>query len=63
MPTDHDDFGPGASGARATGAAAADLAALRAAMIAAGFVPLASEWWHFDAVDAARYPLADRPLE
>ncbi len=62
MPTDHDDFGPGASGARATGAAAANLAELRAAMTVAGFTPLASEWWHFDAADATAYPLADLPL-
>lgn len=62
MPTDHDDFGPDASGARATGVAARNLADLRAAMSAAGLVPLASEWWHFDAADATRYPLADEPL-
>ena len=61
MPTDHDDFGPGASGARATGDAARWLADLRAAMTAAGFAPLASEWWHFDVAGA--YPLADDPLE
>lgn len=63
MPTDHDDFGPGASGARATGAAARNLADLRAAMAGAGFTPLASEWWHFDAADATAYPLADLPLQ
>lgn len=62
MPTDHDDFGPDASGARATGVAARNLADLRAAMTAAGLVPLASEWWHFEAPDATAYPLADEPL-
>ena len=33
-----------------------------AAMTAADLVPLASEWWHFEAADATRYPLADEPL-
>jgi D-alanyl-D-alanine dipeptidase len=63
LPTDHDTFGPAASGTGATGPAAAMLADLRAAMTAAGFAPLASEWWHFDAPDALAYPLADDPLE
>lgn len=63
MPTDHDDFGPGASGARATGDSARWLADLRAAMTTAGFTSLASEWWHFDAADALAYPLADEPLD
>ena len=63
MATDHDDFGPAASGARATGDAARWLADLRTAMTAAGFTALASEWWHFDATDAMAYPLADEPLD
>lgn len=62
MPTDHDAFGPAASGAEATGAAARHHAALRAAMIAAGFEPMATEWWHYDAADWPSYPLADDPL-
>lgn len=62
MPTDHDDFTAAAAGTRATGPAARHLADLRAAMTAAGFVTLPSEWWHFDAPDAHAYPLADDPL-
>jgi D-alanyl-D-alanine dipeptidase len=31
-------------------------------MTDAGFVPLATEWWHFDAPDSASYALADEPL-
>lgn len=62
MPTDHDDFGPAASGARATGDAARWLDDLRSAMTAAGFATLASEWWHFDAIDGTAYPLSDEPL-
>jgi 1-acyl-sn-glycerol-3-phosphate acyltransferase len=32
------------------------------AMKAAGFVALPTEWWHFDAPDAAKYTLSDEPL-
>lgn len=35
---------------------------LEAAMRRAGFVPLAFEWWHFDAPDARKYPVLDIPL-
>jgi len=35
---------------------------LDAAMRAAGFVGLPTEWWHYDAPDAKAYPLADEPL-
>ena len=62
MPTDHDAFGPAARGDDATGTARDHVAALRAAMIAAGFTPLATEWWHFEARGAGG-PLADLPLE
>jgi beta-N-acetylhexosaminidase/D-alanyl-D-alanine dipeptidase len=62
MPTDHDAFGPAASGGRATGAAARNHAALRAAMITAGFEPLPTEWWHYDASNWTSYALSDDPL-
>ncbi len=62
MPTDHDAFGPAASGARATGDAARHHAALRAAMEAAGFTQMPTEWWHYDATTWTRYPLDDSPL-
>jgi D-alanyl-D-alanine dipeptidase len=31
-------------------------------MTAAGWIPLPTEWWHFDAPDWQRYPLRDDPL-
>jgi D-alanyl-D-alanine dipeptidase len=34
-------------------------ALLESAMVKRGFVPLATEWWHFDAADFKDYPLAD----
>ena len=63
MPTAHDDFSPAASGASATGAAAKHHAALRAAMVAAGFEPMPTEWWHYDASNWSTYALSDEPLE
>jgi D-alanyl-D-alanine dipeptidase len=62
MPTAHDAFGPEASGRAARGEAATNHATLRAAMIAAGFAPMATEWWHYDARDWSTYPLSDEPL-
>jgi zinc D-Ala-D-Ala dipeptidase len=61
MPTDHDDHGPAAGRARAR-AASAEVRRLDDAMRAAGFRPLATEWWHFAAPDAGDYALGDRPL-
>jgi D-alanyl-D-alanine dipeptidase len=40
-------------------AARAHRATLEAAMGAEGFVGLPTEWWHFDARDWRRYPMAD----
>lgn len=62
LPTDHDDFTAAARGDRARGAARANFRALRAAMVAAGFTPLASEWWHYEARGAGAAPLSDEPL-
>ena len=28
-----------------------------------GFIPLATEWWHFDDCEGEKYPIEDRPLE
>nr|MBA2543338.1 peptidase M15 [Deltaproteobacteria bacterium] len=36
--------------------------ALSEAMQAAGFVGIPTEWWHFDASDAASYAISDEPL-
>ena len=63
MPTAHDDFRPEASGDTATGLAARNHATLRAAMVAAGFATVPTEWWHYDAGNWATYPLADEPLD
>jgi zinc D-Ala-D-Ala dipeptidase len=42
-----DHFGPESHANAATGVAATRRAALRGAMVAAGFSPYALEWWHF----------------
>ena len=28
-----------------------------------GFIPLPTEWWHFDDIEGEKYPIEDRPLE
>jgi D-alanyl-D-alanine dipeptidase len=65
MPSAFDEFGPraahGAPGAAP--AAAAEAAALKAAMEAAGFKPLAEEWWHYQDPAAKDWPLLDVPFE
>jgi D-alanyl-D-alanine dipeptidase len=64
MPTAFDDFTP-----RAAARAPADEPArghrerLRTAMLAEGFRPVATEWWHFDAPGADRLPVLDVPLD
>jgi D-alanyl-D-alanine dipeptidase len=64
MPTDFDDFSERAH----RGFAGLDEAPrrnrerLERAMTAHGFVPLATEWWHFDAPDWADYRLLDVDL-
>jgi len=64
MPTAFDDFSARAHrGAPASPAARANAARLEAAMAAEGFVPLATEWWHFDAPGWQSYELLDVPLE
>jgi zinc D-Ala-D-Ala dipeptidase len=64
LPTPHDDFTRAAhrkAAAKSTGKA--ELAILDAALEGAGFIGLPTEWWHYDAPDAARFPLADVPLD
>jgi D-alanyl-D-alanine dipeptidase len=49
MPTGFDDFSRSAwAEARTTPAAAGNRALLRAIMLEAGFVPIRTEWWHFE---------------
>lgn len=65
LPTGHDDFTPKAR-IDATGLPAAAIVnreRLQAAMVEAGWIPLESEWWHFDAPGWEAYPLRDVPLE
>lgn len=61
MPTEYDAFSVKAH--RSFGDLPAEQkqnrARLEDAMKAAGFVPLSTEWWHFDDPDSARYPLAE----
>ena len=60
MPTDFDEFSPRAHhGAPASPAARQNRELLRQEMTRAGFLTLGTEWWHYDAPDALRYPLLD----
>jgi D-alanyl-D-alanine dipeptidase len=64
LPTAHDDF------TRKAHRDAADLPLeaienrerLERAMTAAGWLPLPTEWWHYDAPGWEQYPLGDEPL-
>lgn len=63
LPTKFDEFSAAAHRARAlAGGTGREAQRLADAMVAAGFVGLATEWWHFDAPDGADYALADDPL-
>jgi len=63
LPTQFDDFTEAAHRDRAlAGDAGAEARRLEAAMTAAGFIGLPTEWWHFDAPDATKYPISDDPL-
>lgn len=65
MPTDHDDFSARAHrGSRdGTPAARRNAAVLEEVLVAEGFVPLPTEWWHFDAPGWERYPLSNQPID
>ncbi len=65
MPTDFDDFSARAhrDAVEATPEALANRATLEAAMVAQGFAPLPTEWWHFDGPGWERYELLDAPLD
>ena len=63
LPTKFDEFTRAAHRSRAlAGQHGAEAKRLSAAMTAAGFKPLSTEWWHFDAPDSANYAIADEPL-
>ncbi len=65
MPTDFDDFSPAASRThrRHSLKTRQNLDILERAMRRAGFLPLGSEWWHYDDPDWAGYPPLDIALE
>jgi D-alanyl-D-alanine dipeptidase len=65
LPTDFDEFTPRARASAVSGVtpiARAHREALRRAMVAAGFLPSRSEWWHFSAPEAHGSPLLDVPV-
>ena len=65
MPSAFDAFGPsarhGAPGASPAARRNAEI--LKAALEAAGFLPLADEWWHYRDPDAKSWPLLDIPFD
>jgi D-alanyl-D-alanine dipeptidase len=65
MPTPFDEFSDRASRTSMKGSADAisNRQRLSDAMVAEGFVPLPTEWWHFDSPDSLDYPVVDVPLE
>lgn len=64
MPSGYDDFTERAhrGSAAATPGARANAERLEQAMTAEGFIPLPTEWWHFDAPGWDAYDLLDEPL-
>ena len=63
-PTAHDDFTPRAhrDATDLPADAIAHRERLERAMKDAGWIPLPSEWWHFDAEGWEAYPIRDEPL-
>jgi D-alanyl-D-alanine dipeptidase len=63
LPTEFDDFSEAAHRSKALeGEQGAEARTLAAAMKAAGFIGMPTEWWHYDAPDAAKYALSDEAL-
>jgi D-alanyl-D-alanine dipeptidase len=63
LPTAFDEFSEAAHRKNAlAGEHGVEARRLERAMVKAGFVGMPTEWWHFDAPDAAKYPLANDPL-
>lgn len=64
MPTEFDDTTDKKShrAIALRGERGAEAKRLETAMLAAGFIGLTTEWWHFDAPDSANYALSDEPL-
>jgi zinc D-Ala-D-Ala dipeptidase len=63
LPTKFDEFSSAAHRDHALVAPSGrDAKLLSDAMTAAGFVPMPTEWWHFDAPESVNYALSDEPL-
>lgn len=63
LPTKFDEFTEAAHRSRAlVGPRGAEARRLADAMLAAGFLGLPTEWWHFDAPESAAYALSNEPL-
>jgi zinc D-Ala-D-Ala dipeptidase len=64
MPSGFDDFSARAArgSPESSPTARRNAQRLEAAMVAEGFAPLATEWWHFDAPGWERYELLNEPL-
>jgi D-alanyl-D-alanine dipeptidase len=63
LPTKFDEFSEAAHRDRAlAGPRGAEARRLADAMLAAGFVGMPTEWWHFDAPEAHEYALSNEPL-
>jgi D-alanyl-D-alanine dipeptidase len=66
LPTKFDEFSAAAHRDHALaadrGEAGVEARRLEKAMVDAGWKPMPTEWWHFDAPDSAKYPLSDEPL-
>jgi D-alanyl-D-alanine dipeptidase len=60
LPTSFDDFSRAAHRKHALrGARGVEARRLSAAMVKVGFVPMPTEWWHYDAPDASKLPISD----
>jgi zinc D-Ala-D-Ala dipeptidase len=63
LPTKFDEFTEAAHREREpAGPTGAEARRLSEAMLAAGFLGMPTEWWHFDAPDSRDYALSDEPL-
>jgi zinc D-Ala-D-Ala dipeptidase len=64
MPSAYDDLSARArrDNMDASAEAIANRAVLERIMVAEGFLPLPSEWWHFDWRDWALFPVMDQPF-
>lgn len=63
LPTKFDEFTEAAHRDRAlAGDGGREARLLSDVMMTAGFVGIPTEWWHFDAPNAASYALSDEPL-